>query len=196
MRYLFALLIPTFLVHTGPNFADVPILRVGPTVPALADASRADPAAWQTAMPSIAVRAAFLARKEERGPNREHLQRPDNAYASGEEVFFYVSLANVARDPVGEDGARFAISLRAQVRSIEGAAMMDWMEVHTYTGTMTMRPDDPEYFQSWVTGGLAPILEPGMYQLALEFTDDLRMEDAARAPVEVVFDLLYPDQQP
>ncbi len=179
---------------TNPGLADVPVLSVPPVVPALSDADRFDTAAWQAAMPSLAIEAAFLAQKDNRGPDGEHLQRADNIYVSGEEVYFYVSMANVARDPAAGPDAAFAIHLRAQIRGEDGAPLMDWMDVHTYTGNMSMETDDPEYFQNWVTGGLGPELPPGRYQLALEFTDRVRGEAAAQAPVEVIFDLLYADQ--
>ncbi|MEJ6394461.1 hypothetical protein V8J82_14435 [Gymnodinialimonas sp. 2305UL16-5] len=179
---------------TTPVSAQVPILEVPPAVPATSEADRSDPAAWQAAMPSIAIAAAFLAEKEERGPENEHIPRADNSYGFAEEVYFYVSLDNVARDPVAEADAAFAIALRAQVRAEDGTPLSDWLEVHTYTGTMSMPPDHPEYYQNWVTGGLGPEVPPGRYQLALEFTDMSRAENASRAPVEVVFDLLYPDQ--
>ncbi|ABD55254.1 hypothetical protein [Jannaschia sp. CCS1] len=191
MRHILTALI---LCAAPPAIADTPVIRVPPQVPASAEADRSDPVAWQTAMPSIAVRAGFLAEKEERGEDGEFLQRRDNLYGYAEEVFFYVSLTNVARADVGQPGATFAVALRAQVRDADGAPLSDWLDVHTYTGTMTMGPDDPEYFDTWVTGGLGPELPPGTYQLALEFTDTLRTDPAAQAPVEVVFDLLYPDQ--
>lgn len=179
---------------TTPALAEVPVLRVQPNVGPSAQADRSDVAAWQAAMPSIEVRAAFLAEKDDRGPEGEHIPRADNRYASGEEVYFYVSMRNISRDPaIGPDGA-FAIALRAQLRYMDGEPLGDWNDIHTYTGTMTMTPDSDEYFWNFVTGGLGPELPPGQYQLALEFTDVLRAEPVAQVPVEVVFDLLYPDQ--
>lgn len=188
---LAALACPTLVFSAS---ADVPIVRVAPSVPASSDALGGDPATRQVAMPSLAVHAAFLAEKDLRGPEGEHIQRADNHYISGSEVYFYVSMQNVSRDPVaGPDGA-FAIALRAQMRDASGMPLNDWADIHTYTGTMSMGPDDPEYFDNWVTGGLGPEVEPGSYQLALEFTDTLRTGPAASVPVEVVFDLLYPNQ--
>jgi hypothetical protein len=183
-----------FLLTALPATADTPLIRVDPQVPAQAEADRADPVAWQAAMPSISIRAGFLAEKEERGADGEYLQRRTKSYGFAEEVFFYVSLDNVARANVGQTGATFAVALRAQVRDGSGVALTDWLDVHTYTGTMTMDPSDPEYFNTWVTGGLAPEVPPGTYQLALRFSDLERADPAAQAPVEIVFDLLYPDQ--
>ncbi|MEX3015269.1 hypothetical protein [Gymnodinialimonas hymeniacidonis] len=180
------------LTLASPVMAQVPIQSVPPAAAATSTADRSDPAAWQAAMPSIEIVAGFLAERDIRGEDDAHIPRADNAFVSGEEVYFYVSLGNVARDPVGQPGARFQMSLRAQVRSDTGEPLSPWLDIHTYEGTMTMAPDDPEYFQSWITGGLGPEVPPGRYQLALEFTDDLRVEEAAQTPVEIVFDLVYP----
>ncbi len=176
-----------------PLAAQAPILSVPSQVPATGNAERADPAAWQAAMPSLEIVAAFIAEKEERGEGGAHIPRATSEFASGEEVYFYVSMANVARDPVGELDARFSIALRAQVRNETGEVLSPWLDIHRYEGDMTMSPDDPEYFQNWITGGLAPELPPGRYQLVLEFTDMQRREDRARVPVEVVLDLVYPE---
>ncbi len=181
-----------FMCIAFPAMAQAPILSVPPNAPASAEADRSNPAAWQAAMPSLEIVAAFVAEKDERGENGEHIPRASVEFASGEEVYFYVSFANVARNPVGQPGAEFLISLRAQVRSATGEPLSPWLDIHRYSGSMTMAPDDPEYFQSWITGGLGPELPPGQYQLALEFTDLFRTELGMDAPVEVVFDLVYP----
>ena len=184
------------LVFLCPAFAaaEAPVLTAEPGFRAAIigdDPLLMEPEIRQATMSSLGVGAAFLAEKEERGSDGAHIPRADVTYRSGDEVYFFVSLDNVSRDPAGGPDGAYAIALRAQVRDATGTALSDWFDVHTYTGRMSKSPDDPEYFQNWVTGGLGPELPPGAFQLALEFTDTLRDEPYAQLPVEVVFDLIY-----
>ena len=176
------------------GLAEAPVLNVEPGFAAEfigEDSDSLPPEIQQATMSSIEILRAFLAEKEERGADGEHIPRADPTYRSGDEVYFYVSLDNIARQPAGGPDGAYAIAMRAQVRDGNGTPLSDWLNIHTYTGQISKTPDDPDYFSNWVTGGLGPELPPGEFQLALEFSDTLREEVYAQVPVEVVFDLTY-----
>lgn len=184
--------IALLLLGTGlPVAADVPVLRVGPAYRGDAERDGRPAEAYQSRMPSLGIRMAFLAEQAASETQGQPARRASSTFRSGDEVFFFVALDNVSRQPPGAEGARYAVALRLQLRDGEGTPLSDWFPIHTYTGEITMAPDDPDYFRNQVTGGFGPQLPPGQYRLALEFTDELREERIARRPVEVYFELNY-----
>ncbi|SFU21318.1 hypothetical protein [Mesorhizobium sp. YR577] len=114
------------------------------------------------------------------------VERPNNVYAPGEEIFIYAFFENVGRKDVGTPMSSYEIGLDIEVRDQSGKVLKSLPDEHTYKADSPPPfPVSLDYFSNFATAGIS-LDTPGSYTIAYIFHDRSRPETL---PAAVEFDV-------
>ncbi|NGN45057.1 hypothetical protein G6N74_28785 [Mesorhizobium sp. CGMCC 1.15528] len=104
------------------------------------------------------------------------VERPNNVYAPGEEIFIYAFFENVGRKDVGTPMSSYEIGLDIEVRDQSGKVLKSLPDEHTYKADSPPPfPVSLDYFSNFATAGIS-LDTPGSYTIVYIFHDRSRPE--------------------